>query len=243
MGCDIHLYVEVFKNGKWVSADSWQSSEYAEEGENKLEVRYEDRFYSGRNYNLFSILADVRNGHGFAGVKTGEGFNPISDPRGLPADVCNEISVESDGWGEDGHSHSWLTVRELMDYDWTQVTKQCGWVNGYEYFRWSEYNRKHGESPEEYSGGVSGGMVKHISQQEMDVAIDAIKKPFIESGKGGWYHDVLKLIENQLQHTYCSVEWKIPYYKTVRSFLSDTLPRLWRLGNPEAVRIVFWFDN
>lgn len=28
---------------------------------------YHDRWYSGRNYDLFAMLADVRNGRGFAG--------------------------------------------------------------------------------------------------------------------------------------------------------------------------------
>jgi len=29
-----------------------------------------------RNYDLFAILANVRNGHGFAGIKTGGGIRP-----------------------------------------------------------------------------------------------------------------------------------------------------------------------
>lgn len=43
-----------------------------------------------RNYDWFSILADVRNGIGFAGVKTGGRFSVISSPRGLPEDISND---------------------------------------------------------------------------------------------------------------------------------------------------------
>lgn len=40
-----------------------------------------------------------------------------------------------------------------------------------------------------------------------------------------------------------SMDWSVHYYEVASDFLSETLPRLWRLGQPEDVRIVFWFDN
>lgn len=36
-----------------------------------------------RDYFLFGVLANVRNGHGFAGVDTGDPVDPISEPRGV----------------------------------------------------------------------------------------------------------------------------------------------------------------
>jgi hypothetical protein len=78
--------------------------------------------YDGRNYDLFAILADVRNGRGFAGFYTGEGFNPISDAKGLPEDVSSEVKAESDRWDCDGHSHSYFNLKELVYYDWEQTT-------------------------------------------------------------------------------------------------------------------------
>ena len=50
-------------------------------------VGYNYEPYGDRNYNLFAILANVRNGTAFAGCKTGEGFNPISNPKGVPSDA------------------------------------------------------------------------------------------------------------------------------------------------------------
>jgi hypothetical protein len=47
----------------------------------------------------------------------------------------------------------------------------------------------------------------------------------------------------ELQNTYCQVEWETPYYKAASDFWSSTIPKLLRLGKPEDVRIVFWFDN
>lgn len=84
--------------------------------------------YGGRNYDAFAILADVRNGRGFAGVKTGEGFNPIADPKGVPSDASAEYKERVEDWKGDGHSHSYFTVAELKAYDWNQTTIKSGLV-------------------------------------------------------------------------------------------------------------------
>ena len=49
---------------------------------------------------LFAILAGVRNGYGFAGCDTGDGFRPIAPPRGLPGDVSPEVAEEARRWTE-----------------------------------------------------------------------------------------------------------------------------------------------
>lgn len=49
------------------------------------------QFLNDRHYDVFSILADVRNGYGFAGVVTSSGFNPITSGRGIPDDLSEEI--------------------------------------------------------------------------------------------------------------------------------------------------------
>jgi len=55
------------------------------------EKRRRFEWYGDRNYNAFAILADVRNGYGFAGCDTGDGFVPISTPKGFPDDMCEEV--------------------------------------------------------------------------------------------------------------------------------------------------------
>lgn len=160
MGCDIHMFAEVRKSEKWEAVGKVFKNKYYEpDRENKID---EDGFewnpeftsspYTNRNYNLFAILADVRNGRGFAGIKTGEGFNPIASPKGLPKDISNEIlMIESCTVGEDytietlkkwvergdsewiienqictspdAHSASYFTLKEILDFDWRQKTK------------------------------------------------------------------------------------------------------------------------
>jgi hypothetical protein len=233
MGCDIHLYVEAKKNGKWEAIDKWQT-----DSDGYFCVPYEERFYTGRNYNLFSILADVRNGYGFAGSDTGDGFKPISSPKGNPSDISEQVKAESDKWGSDGHSHSFLTLKELLDYDWTQKTTLRGTVNAVEYFKWSQFEKDQGNGPESYCGSVSGSAVKNISEKEMSEKIKEVLNLDLPS-----YALKVKAIEDAMRSTYCRVSWESPYYKCAGSFLSTVIPRLLRLGNPEDARIVFWFDN
>ena len=118
MGCDIHMYAEVKKNNKWSKVgDVFENMWYSKDRElSDWNKPLTDTPYDGRNYDLFAILADVRNGHGFAGCVTGERFNPISEPKGLPDDVSKKIKKESDKWDGDGHSHSYFTVKELLDF-------------------------------------------------------------------------------------------------------------------------------
>jgi hypothetical protein len=97
------------------SEDEYDRTHYAPEV-------YQDWIYDGRNYDLFAILADVRNGRGFAGSYTGEGFNPIADTKGVPDDMSDVLKEAYEYWEGDGHSHSWFTVKELTEYDWEQKT-------------------------------------------------------------------------------------------------------------------------
>lgn len=106
MGADIHLWVErKLPNGKWAMhdrCDAISKEAYAlpTEGDGHYSI---DRAYhraNSRNYRFFAALAGVR----------GEG----PEPRGLPPDVSDYVLYESDEYGQDGHSHSWMTAREFM---------------------------------------------------------------------------------------------------------------------------------
>jgi hypothetical protein len=135
MGCDIHLYaemIEVVETGdisvgrpisvrdgdgfKRISEGSggtstrrWVSVCPLEEDGSDEEVYLQmDSPYHGRNYMLFAWLADVRN--------TTYGDVPVlSEPRGLPIDVSEEIRKLSNQIGIDGHSHSWYLVSEILE--------------------------------------------------------------------------------------------------------------------------------
>ena len=86
MGCDIHECVE--RKRKYTY---WQNC-------GSLDIE--------RWYQLFSKLAAVR-------MPKDSEIRPIAYPKGLPED-CNLIfQTYANQWIPDGHSHSWLTLKEL----------------------------------------------------------------------------------------------------------------------------------
>jgi len=241
MGCDIHLFVEKRVGGNWIPADKWVPDKESER-KDALKVPCGNRYYDGRNYDLFAILADVRNGRGFAGIDMGDGFDPISDPKGLPLDVTAEVQSEFESWGVDAHSASFHTLKDLLEYDWTQVTKLRGVVSAVEYYEWRRWNRDHGESPEGYCGSVGGAKVLFLPVREMERQIQDLEKQHLDENYAD-FRKMKKIIETEMKDCFCKIEWEQPYYKTCRRFWSDVIPRLLRLGKPEDVRIVFFFDN
>lgn len=130
MGCDIHFFVEKKSqrlkrneslneimgideqlNMEWESADKWIPNKYydAKDDPKKFEVDRKERFYFGRNYILFGVLANVR---------WKPACGPISEPKGFPDDASEELITEYKSWGRDAHSSSYFTLKELQDVDW-----------------------------------------------------------------------------------------------------------------------------
>lgn len=136
MGCDIHWYVERFTTDpenettptskvnkrenrvnellgetsepRWISADTWESEDY---GDGNIHwSNYPSSLYSGRNYSLFEKLAGVRS------YDTG---NAICDPKGIPEDASDAYIYVTEQWEGDGHSHSYFTLTELLEHDWS----------------------------------------------------------------------------------------------------------------------------
>ena len=208
MGCDIHLYVEHKLDGKWAPVSG--------------------EFYDQRNYSLFAILANVRNG---------ADFKPITKYRGLPSDVSKVVLQKSESWDLDAHNHNWLLLSELLSYDWTQTVRRTGVVSALEYDKWCKYDRQHGEAPDQFCGVVFGSDVVMISEEDMEKRLADKTLP------DKWNNARRDAIATNLHGVYCHVTWTEPYYQCCRSFWSDTIPRLLRLGSPDDVRIVFWFDN
>lgn len=81
--------------------------------------KHRDGWYTDRNYTVFGILADVRNGSGFAGCDLGDPVVPIAPDRGLPDDLSDAAYVWFRHHGGD-HSDTWVMLSELLEHDWDQ---------------------------------------------------------------------------------------------------------------------------
>lgn len=202
--------------------------------------RYEDvgEIERDRNYTVFAILANVRNGSGFAGIRTHNPIEPISDPRGLPDDLgfkgadwsefddpaikepkCKPVSYGDFEFGD--HSQSWLTLSEILAWPhWDEK------IHLYGYLERAEYERviATGDTPKEWCGGVSGPSVVCTEH----AAVQGGTAP-----------------ENWTNVLY---EWDVPLREHVQTF------RLWldylksKYGwmlerDPDAIRVVFGFAS
>jgi len=206
MGCDIHQIVEVFNGASWDLAPDAPVIEW-------------------RSYDAFAILAGVRNGAGFAGSDTGDGFVPVSSPRGLPADLSSAtlaiVQKDGDEWlGE--HSFSWLLLTELLDYNWNQRTNLRGVVNATEFREFLETG-----SPSGWRSDVYGRLVHYVSPDEM--------ARLIGSGES-------------TSHVYTRIQWSVSYKEAAPCLHAEYIPSLcaWaqrRCLRPEHVRMVFGFDS
>lgn len=183
---------------------------------------------TGRCYDLFAILAGVRNGTGFAGARTGSGFQPISAPRGVPEDASPSWRAEVEYWGEAGHSHSWLALDEILAFDWTQVTMKTGIVSVTTFVAWRDYPPEWGNSPDWYAGDVGGPGVL-IFDEETAGAVS--------------------LAELQARGcTHVSICWEMPYARCARDFWTRTMPMLFSAAYTNKlsyhdIRLVFLFDS
>ena len=94
MGCDIHATLEY---DKWKlkspnDAHNWYS--------------FAKNIDIDRGYYLFGILAGIRT----------DNINKIAEPRGVPEDASYEFKQEYEEWDSDAHTASWVTFKELQDW-------------------------------------------------------------------------------------------------------------------------------
>lgn len=105
MGCDIHWYSEHLEGNSWV-CDQASSFDEKETGCDYSPPPDMDEFpNSYRDYLFFGLLSN--------GVRTSWEYS--FDPKGEPYDCSEQVQRLLHYWGEDGHSHSYLTCQELED--------------------------------------------------------------------------------------------------------------------------------
>ncbi len=234
MGTDINFFVERREKGRWVSCDQWGKPKPSVNGEMISYVLQEAQFYSDRNYDLFAILANFNDGYGLGGRDSGKRFNIISEPRGLPNDLCSEVEAIVGRSDMTNYSPSWLLLAEILAFDWDQTKVKHGFLNGSEYEEWTNAGRPHGEYPAGFCASI-GQTNLAITEREMQQVLNEIKgghPPEVRNSK----------ITEQLDDVYCPMTWAVTYRNAGRTFCTKTLPKMAALGDPDDVRCVFWFS-
>ena len=243
MGTDLHMFVErKGADGIWHAQPPPKEFWWCEQDAETIRDKYGEtdcawEWDLWRNYDLFGILADVRNGVGFAGVDTGEGFIPISQPRGIPEDIGPELR----GCLHVDHDPSWLTLAEISEYPhWRKgATVKRGYVDAYSYKEWVTRTKRKG-APLAACGGVSGPDVRIVAQSELDAKLDQI--PTVKPSDGTLLP--FQKIDPFWDGIYTQIEWPVTYREAAGS-------QWWRFfeviqgygDDPTSVRVVFYFDS
>lgn len=189
------------------------------------------RWYQSRNYDVFAMLAGIRNGTAFAGCDTGDGFRVIAEPRGEPSDMSTALRAVDDKFD---HTPSWLTLAEILAFDWTRTSIHRGVIplrdedepHPYgERESFVAWDARGGGEPKSYSGGTSGRDIITVNAAK---AREMLANPTkIPSEK----------------HVYVTVSWSETYAESAANFLKFCDEFLKPLADPSRVRIVFGFDS
>jgi len=243
MGTDIHLIVEVKENGNWIRNPKsifpnpfhTQYKELLKEAilENDQEdidrytkgLNKETEFNTypddGRNYDWFAVIANVRNGFGFAGVKTSDGFSYMTDCRGIPKD-STITSEELDDYCLGDHSRTWISLEDFEKFDWNQVVLKTGVIplEKYEKLRVSR------ETPEMWSGIINSSDIVTLYESEADAILDG------------------KVVSNADIRYMVQYNWTVIYREWFKHKLENWVEPLKQLAKDyEDVRIVMGFDS
>lgn len=228
MGCDIHIAIQ-----KQLADGTWEEIPYQVAPWNKddrpleIGIPVAPRRFGARDYDLFGILANVRNGSGFAGCLTGSGWPSIADDRGFPAgfDVdallpdpkMAKYDERGPRWLGD-HSFTWVSLDELKAFPWdTTLATIYGCVTGDVFDELKPRNLK----PANYSGGISGPGIQVYSEDE-------------------WLNH---RAECRAARPYVRMSWTESAREATYDWAGEVIPWLESLADGRPLRLVMGFDS
>lgn len=209
MGTDIHMSVEVCRavdpddptdKGYWETVGPIFKYGYYAPDRDYFWEEFTAEPYTGRNYDLFGWLANVRNGFGFAAVDTGDPVKPIAEGRGWPDNAWSDFRDQHKDDEGNYHSHSYVTLTELLAADWDAIKVHRMFVKPQDYWTF----KKTGELPGSGWGSSSGPSVWEVTAAEYE------------------------LMDSELQQkiTGVQIQWETTVREAVGSFYTETIPAL-----------------
>lgn len=251
MGTDIHPAVEVRRKGVWryhrpkTECPYYYEYKY-EQGQriydldsdgNRIRSRWDrcatrlPEFFGSRNYLKFAILGNVRNGFGFGGVKTFDPLPPMSDQRGYPPD----ISIEAMAKMSEEHSATWVTLAEMMAYDFSGDLVEEGVIDEIQFLECLIKDT----TPTSWSGGISGRDIEVVTPEEYLALYGSKRDMFTKEPLVPRTYDTTKRYFIQYRWT-VPLNTSCPDIPEIITYMHDLIPKG---GTTEDVRLVMDFDS
>lgn len=215
MGCDIHLVIQRKEaDGNWHEVP--YQHKWNEDQPTAPNVAQAPWIFRNRNYDLFGILADVRNGRGWPS---------IAPDRGLPVEFSEKIVAPDPNYPDDGprslgdHSFTWIGLEELKAFDWDGTrAKLYGVVPADRY----EVLTQSGDAPKEYSGHITGpGIIVYTPEQYRAVKTAGTLAP----------------------RPYVRMSWAESAREATYDWPGKIVPWLEKLADGRPLRLVMGFDS
>lgn len=254
MGCDIHPCIEVRskRSGNWVLKESGRKYWRRREREG---LAYEDmvkvyspffRAIDGRNYTLFSVLADVRS--------YGEGIIPLFANRGLPKDASKSTLRDIPENDSDYHSHTYFTLAELLATDWDAQSggdfEVC--LYAHDYLAWKETGKVPANADTHPEN--SDDSTREVTEEEMTLLLLGHGPDKLVKMKVNPYESKLRSDRKRkgLEVDPTSPKYKsgpfvkvgapLTYRQLIPHFV-EAIEHLKGYGEPDDVRVLIAFDN
>lgn len=220
MGTDVYSIIEVKKD---VFLDKHpELSSSVEANQNWVQIP-ESPWKEERSYLLFSVLANVRNGYGFAGLARHVPLQPITNKRGIPDDCSAKEYIEESWWGN--HSHTWILGSEFMHwYNGDIISLVCtGYITKLDFDKWD------GNEPDFYVSDVGGFGV--VLSDDVNSFTRACSTQL---------NDNLPLVSITPESTHVRVWWSKSVQTSVSNFYEEVVQPL--MNHYGDFRLVMSFD-
>ena len=178
------------------------------------------------------------------GIRTGNEFDVMAEPKGVPDDCTDEWKQKVEDWKSDMHSHSYLSVDEFDKFDWNQKTTKSGVIPLDEYKELRGSNKY----PQSWSSFISGPDIITIDMDSADMILDGktvvldAYEPLGYLSKKSSEAEVVSLESGH--RIYVLYEWDVLYSEWFDWKIESIIEPMRKLKEEyEDVRYVFGFDN
>lgn len=190
-----------------------------------------------RDYPLFGMLAGV-NDSAFSERRYGlqdVPFTPIAEIRGLPVD----FSGDAKRWCSVVNSHNWVSLREILDFDWERRHPRTALVSAVEFLDFEMLGNVWRPAERQHCRDNSGADKREVSQEEMGECVKSIL------GDVDW-EDPFHVVALADPNILTPVSYSVSYAECAHQLWERVSPRMLKLGREygyDNVRLVIYVEG